>query len=95
MNAAPPAAVPQQKQLYRLPVILLPEADGSFSALAVTLPGAASQGETEVEALANIAEAIAGCLEVYQEQGRLIPWRTGIPEQNEPAALGRWVEVYA
>lgn len=83
------------KKLYRLPVILLPETDGGFSALAVTLPGACSQGDTEAEALANVAEAIAGCLEAYQEEGRPIPWRAFIPEQNDPTALGRWVEVYA
>ncbi len=40
---------PVPKQLYRLPVILLPEEEGGFSALAATLSGAASQGDTEAE----------------------------------------------
>jgi predicted RNase H-like HicB family nuclease len=90
----PTAARP--KQLYRLPVILLPELPedgGGFSVLAVTLPGAASMGDTEEEALAMIAEAITGLLEVYHEENRPVPWRGSIPEQHEPTALGRWVEV--
>jgi predicted RNase H-like HicB family nuclease len=98
MSATQPTAVPVQKQLYRLPVILLPELPedgGGFSVFAVTLGGAVSQGNTEAEALANIAEAIAACLEVYQDEGMPIPWQASIPEQHEPTAFGRWVEVYA
>ena len=93
--AEPKAARP--KQLYRLPVILLPELPedgGGYSVLAVTFP-ACSQGDTEAEALANIVEAILGCWEVYEDRGRPIPWRAEIPEQHEPNAIGRWVELYA
>ena len=89
----PPPAT--QKKLYRLPVILLPEEEGGFSVFAVTLGGACSQGETEAEALANIVEAITGLLESYQDHGQPVPWEPSIPEQHEPHALGRWVEVYA
>ena len=33
------------------------------------IPGCVSQGQTESEALANIREAIAGCLEARQANG--------------------------
>ena len=33
------------------------------------IPGCVSQGQTESEALANISEAIAGCLEARQANG--------------------------
>lgn len=33
------------------------------------IPGCVSQGETEEEALSNIREAIAGCLEARQANG--------------------------
>ena len=35
----------------------------------MSLPGCVSQGETRDEALANIREAIAACLEVRAERG--------------------------
>jgi predicted RNase H-like HicB family nuclease len=40
------------------------------------IPGCLSQGRTEDEALANIREAIIGCLEVRAEQGMPLTIRT-------------------
>ena len=40
------------------------------------IPGCVSQGRTEAEALANIREAIVGCLEVRAEQGLPLTVRT-------------------
>jgi predicted RNase H-like HicB family nuclease len=40
------------------------------------MPGCASQGRTEKEALANIKEAIIGCLEVRAERGLPLTART-------------------
>jgi predicted RNase H-like HicB family nuclease len=81
----------------RLPVVLVPEGDGGFAAFAATLPGAASQGDTEAEALANIREALEGVLESYRDLGKRPPWRdeAECPERSEPGALTRWVEIHA
>lgn len=46
-----------------LPVVLRPGADGWLVAECPVLPGCVSQGKTRDEALANIREAIAVCLE--------------------------------
>ena len=43
--------------------------DGWFVVSCPTIPGCASQGRTEEEALANIREAIQLCLEVRKEEG--------------------------
>ena len=43
--------------------------DGVWVAECPAIPGCVSQGATHDEALANIREAIAGCLEVRAEQG--------------------------
>ena len=40
------------------------------------IPGCVSQGRTGTEALANIREAILGCLEVRAEQGLPLTVRT-------------------
>ncbi|RYD33792.1 MAG: type II toxin-antitoxin system HicB family antitoxin [Verrucomicrobiaceae bacterium] len=43
--------------------------DGVWIAECSSIPGCVSQGESREEALANIREAIAACLEVRAEQG--------------------------
>lgn len=43
--------------------------DGVWIAECPSIPGCVSQGETRDEALANIREAIAACLEVRAERG--------------------------
>ncbi len=60
---------------------------GGFLAEAPDLPGCAADGETEAEALQNIASAIDEWIDEARRLGRKIP---------EPAALGkysgRWVQ---
>lgn len=43
--------------------------DGVWIVECPSIPGCVSQGETRDEALANIREAIAACLEVRAERG--------------------------
>ena len=43
--------------------------DGVWIAECSSIPGCVSQGDTRDEALANIREAIAACLEVRAERG--------------------------
>ena len=43
--------------------------DGVWVVECPAIPGCVSQGETKEEALANVQEAIALCLEVRAEQG--------------------------
>ncbi len=43
--------------------------DGIWIAECPSIPGCVSQGQTRDEALANVREAIALCLEVRAEQG--------------------------
>jgi predicted RNase H-like HicB family nuclease len=43
--------------------------DGVWIAECPSIPGCVSQGSTRDEALANIREAIAACLEVRSERG--------------------------
>jgi predicted RNase H-like HicB family nuclease len=54
-------------------VVLEPESDGGFSVYVPDLPGCASQGETQVEALANIREAIELHIEGLKADGMAVP----------------------
>jgi len=53
----------------RLPVTLERDETGMIVAECPAIPGCVSQGKTEDEALANIHEAVIGCLEVRAEAG--------------------------
>jgi predicted RNase H-like HicB family nuclease len=63
-------------EAMRLPVTLERDETGMIVAECPAIPGCVSQGETEEEALANIREAIVGCLEVRAEQGLPLTVRT-------------------
>jgi predicted RNase H-like HicB family nuclease len=60
----------------KLPVTLERDETGMVIAECPAIPGCVSQGQTEDEALANIREAILGCLEVRAEQGLPLTIRT-------------------
>lgn len=47
-------------------VVVVPGEDGKFVATVPAIPGCISQGETEAEARANVAEAIQLCYETAQ-----------------------------
>jgi len=60
----------------KLPVTLERDETGVVVAECPAIPGCVSQGTTEDEALANIREAIVGCLEVRAEEGLPLTVRT-------------------
>jgi antitoxin HicB len=78
---------------HRCLVYLTPEEDGGYSVVSATLPGVASQGDTEEEALANIKEAFEGSIASYRDHGEAIPWLAKAREP-EPGALVRAVVIH-
>ena len=59
--------------MSRFPVILTPGDDGFVVAECPVIPGCVSQGATRDEAIANISEAIALCLETRSQEGWSLP----------------------
>ena len=57
----------------KLPVVLRSGEDGWVVAQCPLIPGCISQGASREEALANIEEAIALCLETRDEEGWQLP----------------------
>ena len=60
----------------KLTITLERDETGMVVAECPAIPGCVSQGQTEAEALANIREAIVGCLEVRAEQGMPLTVKT-------------------
>lgn len=56
-----------------LSVTVYTDEDGVWIAECPSIPGCVSQGDTREEALANVREAIALCLEVHAERGMQPP----------------------
>lgn len=65
-----------RSELMKLPVILERDETEMIVAECPAIPGCVSQGKTEAEAIANIREAIVGCLEVRAEEGLPLTVRT-------------------
>lgn len=54
-------------------VVIEPADDGSFGVWVPDLPGCVSSGDTREEAIANIAEAIRGHIELLRDSGEPVP----------------------
>ena len=93
MLSRPSVAWQHFRKAYECPVLLCPEEEGGFSVHALTLPGAVSQGESEEEALVNIAEAIGLLIEGYTESGIPIPWQVVEVDEIPRGAKKRWILV--
>ncbi len=70
------------------PVVLVPQAEGGYFVECPSLPGCYSQGDTEAEALANIAEAIELTLEDMAAQGETVPTVLPKPRVTEVRIAG-------
>jgi len=77
---------------YECRVLLCPEVDGGYSAHAIRLPGVVSQGESEAEALDNIADAFKAAVSLYREQGGAIPW-ADLQLDRPKGSIERWILV--
>ena len=74
-------------------IAVVPEEDGTFSAIVLNLPGAGSCGDTEEDALNNAREAIRGVIESHRDSGEDIPW-CDVNEADIPAnATLKWIVV--
>ncbi len=80
-------------------IILKPDPTGGFVATCPSVPEAISQGETVAEAVANIQEAVDGCLHVRDDQSfreridRIISERMNRPP-SEQAELRTSLEAF-
>ena len=82
-----------EKTGYPCHVSLVREDDGQVSAFVLNLPGAASCGDTESEALENVKESVRGLIQVYQEHSDPIPWKDYRSEDIPKGATTQWILV--
>lgn len=68
--------------LYKFPLVLAPQPEGGFTVTSPVLPELLTEGDTVDEALANVQDALAAVIEIYQDLGRPLPASTQVPEEG-------------
>jgi len=67
--------------LYKLPLALSPQPQGGVTVTSPLLPELISEGDTVSEALANVQDALAAVIEIYQDLGRPLPVSSQLPDE--------------
>lgn len=66
-------SAPTTGRLVRLTVHLEQQPEGGYTVTAPQLPGLVAEGDTVPEAMANVEDALAALLELYEDTGKEIP----------------------
>jgi antitoxin HicB len=75
--------------LYKVPLLLSPQSEGGFVVTSPLLPELVTEGDTVEEALANVRDALAAVIEVYEDLGRTLPMNMQVTNTDD--AL--WLET--
>jgi antitoxin HicB len=79
--------------LRRVPLVFTPQPEGGFTVTSPALPELITEGDTIDEAYANVADALAAVIELYEEEARPLPKGITIPEKGEIVWSEALVEV--
>ncbi|MCG5060478.1 MAG: type II toxin-antitoxin system HicB family antitoxin [Limnoraphis sp. WC205] len=59
--------------LYKVPLLLSAQPEGGFTVTSPLLPELLTEGDTAEEALANVQDALAAVVEIYEDLGQTLP----------------------
>jgi antitoxin HicB len=68
--------------LKRIPLVFTPQPEGGFTVTSPALPELLTEGDTLDEAYANVRDAVAAVIELYEDQGRSLPQTTSLPHDQ-------------
>jgi len=69
--------------MYRVPLVFTPQPEGGYTVTSPVLPELLTEGDTLEEAQANVRDAFGAVVELYAEEGRLLPASISLPESGE------------
>ena len=58
---------------HRIPVVLTPQPEGGYTETSPLLPKLVTEGDSVDKALANVRDALAAVIELYEDLGRSLP----------------------
>nr|VFJ93914.1 MAG: antitoxin HicB [Candidatus Kentron sp. LFY] len=73
--------------LYKIPLVLDPQAEGGFTVTSPILPELVTEGDTAEEVLANVQDALLAVIEAYQDLGRSLPPGLRLPDTSRSVRL--------
>ena len=59
--------------VFKLPLVLTSQPEGGYTVTSPVLPELVTEGDTVDEAIANVRDALAAVLELYEDLGRRVP----------------------
>ena len=63
----------------RIPLVFTPQPEGGYTVTSPVLPELLTEGDTLEEAQTNARDAFEAVVELYREQGRLLPANIALP----------------
>ena len=73
--------------IARIPLVLEPQPEGGYTVTSPLLPELITEGDTMAEALANVEDAFAAVVEIYQDQDLSLPAGIFMDETNHPVSV--------
>ncbi len=74
---------------YKIPLIFSLQPEGGYTVTSPLIPELITEGDTPEEALANVKDALAAVLELYQDLGKVWPQSTKVTDTSGPV----WFET--
>ncbi len=74
---------------YKIPLVLSPQPEGGYTVTSPVLPELVTEGDSVDEALANVRDALAAVVELYEDLGRPLPPNSQVRDADAPV----WFET--
>jgi antitoxin HicB len=71
----------------KIPLVLSPQPDGGYSVTSPVLPELHTEGDTADEAVANVQDALAAVIELYEDLGRPLPGGVVLEDPSGPVTF--------
>jgi antitoxin HicB len=72
------------QEVFKVPLVLAAQPEGGFTVTSPVLPELLTEGDTPEEAMANVRDALAAVLELYEDLGKTLPADLRQNPQNAP-----------
>lgn len=69
--------------LYRIPLVFSPQPEGGFTVTSPALPELITEGDTIEDAYSEVQDALAAVVELYADQGRILPKGISVSSTND------------
>ena len=79
--------------IARIPLTLEPQPEGGYTVTSPLLPELITEGDTIAECLANVEDAFAVVVEIYEDRGRSLPDGIYSDDANGPVLVEAVVSV--